>query len=270
MPRCRDCCKFNAQEQICIAAESVSPIRACVIAILEKECGKVRGRVLEIGCGGWDFGKRLLDANGCEWYGIDPALVDKKGKPTLATHRGSAISLPFPDSFFDYIIGTQTLEHWSEENISFSKAFREMYRVLKPAGTVSMNVPIHLHGYWIFVRGYLPGIFRLFNPWLWEKVTYDEWRRIYEPLQPYRGWRLCGIPDSSILRGQSESSSWILEIRAIKRGNLRSWQVCFCELLEWPHRLPFIWQMWKAWRENQSLWQLRPYHLIKVVRTLFS
>jgi len=216
MPACINCHRFDNQDQLCTIKQG-SPIRKCVIALLEKECEHLRKmRVLEIGCGGWDFAKSILEANGCEWFGVEPQLVDEKGRPSIATHQGSVTKLPFENNFFDYVLGNQTLEHWYEFKVSFSKAFREIYRVLKPGGTISMNVPIHLHGYPFFVKGDISGILELFNPNLWQNVRYEPWRKSYEPLQPFRGWRLNGISDKVLIRSQQQPSSWIMQIQAEK------------------------------------------------------
>ena len=73
MSSCRDCHRFVKEQRICNAVgEYVSPVRACVMALLDKECVNVKGKVLEIGCGDWDYAKKLLESNGCEWFGIDP------------------------------------------------------------------------------------------------------------------------------------------------------------------------------------------------------
>lgn len=232
MPACRDCHRFDPRREVC-TVERGSPIRKCVIALLEQECAQVRGRVLEIGCGGWDFSKRLLEKNGCEWFGVDPMLVDKKGRRSVATHRGTVSRLPFPGESFDYVLGNQTMEHWHEYGTSYARGLAEIYRVLKPSGVVSLNVPIHLHGDKLFVRGDIEGIRGLFSPSLWSEVNYEPWRKDYEPMEPYQGWRLCGYSDAVVAGStQSAPSSWIMQIRAVKRGSLKTWQVRLIQFKE--------------------------------------
>ena len=44
MPACRNCHKFDAKLELCTAvSEGTSPLRACLKALLEKECAQVRG-----------------------------------------------------------------------------------------------------------------------------------------------------------------------------------------------------------------------------------
>lgn len=232
MPACINCYRYNAESRKCTVSEG-SPIRKCVIALLEKECANMRGKVLEIGCGGWDLAKQLLQAQGCEYYGVDPILSDEKGRPSVATHRGTVSSLPFENSFFDWVLGSQTLEHWQEWDTPFPTGFREVYRVLKPGGILSLNVPIHLHGHLMFVRGDMKRILALFNRCLWESVKHEAWRREYEPLEPFTGWRLAGFDDSVVAASkQREPSSWILQIKATKHGNLKPWAVRLWQTLE--------------------------------------
>ena len=218
MPACRNCHKFDAKLELCTAvSEDTSPLRACLKALLEKECAQVRGHVLEIGCGNWDFARQLLEENGCEWLCLDPALIDKKGRRSIATHQGVVSSLPFPDDFFDYVLGNQTMEHWREYHTSYFDALNEIYRVLKPGCILSLNVPIHLHGDKIFIQGDKKAILELFSNSLWTDVSYESWRKDYEPLKAYKGWTLCGYPDTMIAGStQSKPSSWLMQIRARK------------------------------------------------------
>jgi hypothetical protein len=93
-----------------------------------------------------------------------------------------------------------------------------LHRVLKPGGRLSLNVPIHLHGHLMFVRGDVEGILRLFDPSLWIVDEYESWRQDYEPLEPFQGWRLNGFDDSVVANSrQRVPSSWILAVAARKR-----------------------------------------------------
>jgi SAM-dependent methyltransferase len=53
------------------------------------------------------------------------------------TANGDALRLPFPDDTFDRIIASEVLEHVSDDQI----ALHEVFRVLKPGGTVAATVP---------------------------------------------------------------------------------------------------------------------------------
>ncbi len=51
-------------------------------------------------------------------------------------------SLPYDDSFFDYVLSSDVFEHVR----LYQQAFREVYRVLKPGGVLVMTVP-YVHGW---------------------------------------------------------------------------------------------------------------------------
>src|SRR3990172_1594068 len=191
MPSCKECHKYDPINRICSVTEG-SPIRKCVIALLEKELNNLKdnSKVLEIGCGAWSYSKKIIESKGCQWFGVDPIDENEHGNKAIASHKGSVDKLPFEDDYFDYILGNQTIEHWHEWNVSFEAGLREIYRVLKPTGTLSMNYPIHLHGHMIFVKGDITSILNLFDKKHWEFIEREEWRKDYEPLEPFWGYQM--------------------------------------------------------------------------------
>ena len=56
------------------------------------------------------------------------------------TTNGDALRLPFPDDTFDRVIASEVLEHVSDDQI----ALEEIFRVLKPGGTLAATVPAWL------------------------------------------------------------------------------------------------------------------------------
>ena len=54
-----------------------------------------------------------------------------------ATTNGDALRLPFPDDTFDRVIASEVLEHVSDDQL----ALDEVFRVLKPGGTLAATVP---------------------------------------------------------------------------------------------------------------------------------
>jgi SAM-dependent methyltransferase len=54
-----------------------------------------------------------------------------------ATANGDALCLPFADNTFDRIIASEVLEHVSDDQ----QALHEIFRVLKPGGTLAATVP---------------------------------------------------------------------------------------------------------------------------------
>lgn len=101
-------------------------------------------RVLDVGSGIGGTSRCLAREFGCHVTGIDlteeycrtaAMLSDRIGLSKLVDYRhGDATNLPFPDGTFDIV--------WSEHaamNIPDKSAlYREMYRVLKPGGTLAI------------------------------------------------------------------------------------------------------------------------------------
>ncbi len=101
-------------------------------------------RVLDVGSGVGGTSRCLAQAFGCHVTGIDltdeychaAAMLSRRtGLAELVDYRqGDATNLPFPDASFDVV--------WSEHvamNIPDKPAlYREMYRVLKPGGTLAI------------------------------------------------------------------------------------------------------------------------------------
>ena len=56
------------------------------------------------------------------------------------TTNGDALRLPFPDDTFDRIIASEVLEHVPDDQA----ALDELFRVLKPGGTLAVTVPAWL------------------------------------------------------------------------------------------------------------------------------
>ncbi len=215
MPACVDCVKFDPTDSRC-TVDSWSPIRACIVTLLEQHLSELRGvRVCEVGCGPWAFAKDIVEANGCEWFGVDPAEFGSDGRKTIRTHAGTVAAIPLPDAHVDFVLAIQSLEHWHQYQTRMQWGFREMHRVLKPGGTLMMNVPIHVHGHRMFVKGDMPRIKSLWRPDLWSNVEYEEWRRDFQPLEQYRPWQKYGtnirqIPD------YGNASAWVLNVIATK------------------------------------------------------
>jgi SAM-dependent methyltransferase len=62
--------------------------------------------------------------------GTDPGSL-------AVTANGDALALPFPDDTFDRIIASEVLEHVTDDQL----ALEEVFRVLKPGGTIAATVP---------------------------------------------------------------------------------------------------------------------------------
>lgn len=95
---------------------------------------KLKGRVLELGCGPGRY-VALLASLGYEVVGVDPfsyPLWDDicKIRP-VELHKGvRAEAIPFPDNSFDHVACISSLLYFDDA----AKAFSEIGRVLKPGG----------------------------------------------------------------------------------------------------------------------------------------
>lgn len=108
------------------------------------------GRVLDFGCGAGDFLVRLRD-RGWQCSGVE---VSERAI-TAAEGRGLEVRRSlgeYPGASFDYVRANHSLEHVLDP----PAILREMFRVLKPGGTLFIGVP---------TRDGLPA--RMFGPHWW-------------------------------------------------------------------------------------------------------
>lgn len=97
-------------------------------------------KVLEIACGGGQFGVELIKKSGAEYTGLDliPQLVAdakrraQQEKVKAMYLQGDAHQLPFKENSFDLVIVTYSLHHFPPE--SLNRVTAEVFRVLKKGG----------------------------------------------------------------------------------------------------------------------------------------
>ena len=88
-------------------------------------------------------GHRVLDMDAAELKdvaGMFAAMAAEGEAPEGASAsavRGTAYSLPFPDSTFDRIVAAEVIEHLPDDR----RAMAELFRVLKPGGLIAVTVP---------------------------------------------------------------------------------------------------------------------------------
>lgn len=103
-------------------------------------------RILNIGCGfGWlelylaEF-TVALEIQGID---IDPhffeLLNEFQGYPHVKFTKATALNLPFPDCYFDICVASEVIEHIPKG--TEDQFFKEINRVLKPAGTLYLTTP---------------------------------------------------------------------------------------------------------------------------------
>jgi SAM-dependent methyltransferase len=97
--------------------------------------------ILELGCGTGYF-TRELKHSGAEIVAIDisPELLEiakaESSAPNVRYEIQNACALTYPDGIFDSVVGSSILHH-----LEIEEALAEVYRVLKPGGTIYFTEP---------------------------------------------------------------------------------------------------------------------------------
>lgn len=100
-------------------------------------------RILDVGAG-YGFVEELLQKSDSEIFGID---ISSQGISLLNQRfrgeykKGSISNIPYPDNFFDVVLGLEIVEHILPSEI-FS-AFLEVKRVLKKRGVLILSIPVN-------------------------------------------------------------------------------------------------------------------------------
>jgi 2-polyprenyl-3-methyl-5-hydroxy-6-metoxy-1,4-benzoquinol methylase len=98
-------------------------------------------RVLELGCGSGYFTRELARSRAnIVAIDVSPELLEiarsNCSAPNVQYQIQNAHALSYPDSEFDSIVGSSVLHH-----LEFEKALYDVYRVLKPEGTIYFTEP---------------------------------------------------------------------------------------------------------------------------------
>lgn len=100
---------------------------------------------LDAGCGGGRFLVALSQLGAKEVKGIDisreavgvaNARLKQRGYSQSTAVEASVLDIPFPNSYFDYVISSGVVHHTPDPH----KAFLELVRVLKPKGKIFLSV----------------------------------------------------------------------------------------------------------------------------------
>lgn len=166
--KCTECSFFDTNALRC-TSRGRSPLRRCVNAYVPQLQFKAGGNILEIGCGNQKLVHNRAKECNAHWVGVDPCPTLRRSDIyVLATVQ----TLPFPDQMFDYVVAIQTVEHWERD---YDTGIHEIYRVLRPAGLLTIDIPIGLHGHRMFRLGKMDAFFNLFHPQQWKQIQYEEW-----------------------------------------------------------------------------------------------
>ena len=102
---------------------------------------KADEKVLELGCGTGYFTREIIKtAASVVAIDISPNLLAIARKnitnPNISFCEENAYQMTFTNEYFDYVIGSSVLHH-----LDIEKAFSEIYRVLKPGGSIAFTEP---------------------------------------------------------------------------------------------------------------------------------
>ena len=117
------------------------------IASFLRHAGRLRGRVLDYGCGSGHLASELLRAPGTEVYGCDaaPEAVARAAARLSGRPRwGGAVVVgeppaPYADASFDVVVLIETLEHLAEPLLL--PVLRDLRRLVKPGGVLLVTTP---------------------------------------------------------------------------------------------------------------------------------
>lgn len=102
---------------------------------LRRTCASLEGVVLDVGCA--DGKARVLLSGAATYIGLDYFSTASDWYHTLPEVYGDAQRLPIADASIDHALLLDVLEHVPEP----SAAVAELHRVLKPGGSLTLQVP---------------------------------------------------------------------------------------------------------------------------------
>jgi SAM-dependent methyltransferase len=113
------------------------------------------GKVLDVGCGTGEQ-IRLVRELGYEVGGVEPAPAMRQkamtNNPGSVILDGSVTAIPFNDDSFDGVVCIEVLRYLHHDDIT--KAYEEMFRVLRPGGRMFVTLVnlLAIDGFFVFDR----------------------------------------------------------------------------------------------------------------------
>ena len=123
-----------------IASNIFAPIYPDIAKAMVERTGVTAGRLLDMGCGGGHMGFAVMALGDftADFCDINPQAVQVAARRAeelgfadrVRVQTADVHALPFPDRSFDLIVSRGSMPFWEDQR----KAFRELYRVLRPGG----------------------------------------------------------------------------------------------------------------------------------------
>lgn len=112
-------------------------IRKSILSGLKEFLQKCHGVILDVGCGEMPYKPLILNQPGVTRYlGLDIENPDYQAK-TKPDIYWDGIQIPLPDESVDCAVATEVFEHIPDLNATL----KEIFRVLKPGGSIFFTVP---------------------------------------------------------------------------------------------------------------------------------
>ncbi|HSG97872.1 MAG TPA: class I SAM-dependent methyltransferase, partial [Woeseiaceae bacterium] len=102
---------------------------------LEASCAQLHGTVLDVGCA--EGKPKAFLPSGASYIGLDYYSTATDWYKTRPDVFGDAQALPFADNSIDHALLLDVIEHIPEPDRSLA----ELYRILKPGGSLTLQVP---------------------------------------------------------------------------------------------------------------------------------
>jgi 2-polyprenyl-3-methyl-5-hydroxy-6-metoxy-1,4-benzoquinol methylase len=111
-----------------------------LFSLVKKYNNKLKVNILNIGSGSGYFEKLCVEVG----WNIHTLDIDKNAKEKLAkyevnVHINSIESIPVSDSYFDFVVCSEVLEHLTDDQLK--NAIPELYRVTKTNGYIIGTTP---------------------------------------------------------------------------------------------------------------------------------
>jgi 2-polyprenyl-3-methyl-5-hydroxy-6-metoxy-1,4-benzoquinol methylase len=117
------------------------------------------GKLLDIGCGNGHLIKRLSNMGwDVEGMDFDPVAVEYCKSQGLNARSGNFFDMNYPSNYYDAVTMSHVIEHVPDP----AKTLKEVYRILKPGGTLVMETPNS-------------------DSWIYNDIMQEEWLHLHPP-----------------------------------------------------------------------------------------